>query len=281
MQDPRDVLCGLVDIPPAAGTEDDHGHALARPRAEGLDIERLPLAATRANMFARSGEPSERRAMAALAFALVLLPVLPACSAGPAPFPGAPAVAAEEASCGACHPVEGELHGASRLHRAPGVEDCVLCHAPHGPDLEAMPPVPAASCESCHAEVVASFRLPFSHPLGVGIACTSCHPPHGDRPRALREHVRHAACVGCHVEKAGPYLFEHEADRTLLCLACHLPHGSSNRRLLTHASSRSLCMSCHEDLDAIHRQNPIFPFRECLQCHAEVHGSNWSGEFFR
>jgi DmsE family decaheme c-type cytochrome len=138
-----------------------------------------------------------------------------------------------------------------------------------------------AECEDCHVEIVAQFRLPFHHPLGGNVRCASCHPPHGGPPRELREHVRREACLECHLEKEGPFLFEHEGDRNLLCLSCHEPHGSSNPRLLTHHDSRSLCHSCHMNLENVHLEEPGSIFRDCLLCHTEVHGSNWDREFFR
>jgi predicted CXXCH cytochrome family protein len=90
-----------------------------------------------------------------------------------------------------------------------------------------------------------------------------------------RERERRGRCVECHREYAGPYLYPHEGSHRLACLSCHEPHGSTNPRLLTHASSRELCFSCHETIELIHDQSPGSVFRQCLACHTEVHGSNW------
>ena len=158
---------------------------------------------------------------------------------------------------------------------------CMGCHGDHALGTGEGPVELHARCEDCHGGALARFALPFRHPLGVGLDCTSCHPPHGLAPREQRAHLRHAVCVECHREFAGPFQFEHEGNRALGCLSCHEAHGSSNRRLLTHADSRMLCMSCHSDLEQSHRQNPGSIFRECLNCHTEVHGSQWNRELLR
>lgn len=197
-------------------------------------------------------------------------------------------VAREDAACAACHQEEAHDARAFGRHRnLPGGSGCLGCHLPHetaegsGADSSTHEATLRARCEDCHAEVSAQFRLPFRHPLDAGITCESCHPPHGGSARELREHLRHEACVECHLEKAGPFLFEHDGDRSLQCLSCHEPHGSSNPRLLTHHDSRSLCHSCHMNLEDVHIENPGAIFRDCVQCHTEVHGSNWDREFFR
>lgn len=194
--------------------------------------------------------------------------------------------AAREANsaCAACHSDAAKELEAARNHaglaRAVGCLDCHLAH-----DLaqggETGPSGIRQRCEDCHAEVVAEFQLPFAHPLGATIQCTTCHPPHGLPPRELQRHMREDVCVSCHVEKRGPFVTPHEADKVQACLSCHEPHGSPNRRLLTHADTYSLCFSCHEIIDELHIQNPGSIFRECLNCHTEIHGSNWNGDLLR
>ena len=137
-------------------------------------------------------------------------------------------------------------------------------------------------CEECHTDVAADFALPFRHPLDDGaLGCTSCHPPHGLSPLRERDHLRSESCLECHRELAGPFLFGHDGSRQRLCLSCHEAHGSTNRRLLTYADSRALCTSCHHSLEDLHIQNPGSIFQNCLLCHTEVHGSDWSRELFR
>lgn len=123
------------------------------------------------------------------------------------------------------------------------------------------------------------FELPFSHPEPEG--CATCHSAHGESRLAERAALREETCVECHIEYRGPFLFGHEGERGEACMGCHQPHGATNRRLLEYADSRSLCMSCHVTLEGFHVQNPGSIFKDCLSCHTEVHGSNWSRELFR
>ncbi|MBI1849277.1 MAG: hypothetical protein HYR85_02930 [Planctomycetes bacterium] len=185
-------------------------------------------------------------------------------------------------ACATCHePQASELTAARRPHdRAIG---CTSCHAPHEalPHDERGPSKLVANCESCHAEAVAEFRQPFRHPLNAQVACTSCHPPHGGSPSELREQVRRESCVGCHSDKRGPFVFDHEADRLRRCGSCHEPHGSPNRRLLTYAEPRLMCFSCHDNLEATHVQIPGGTFTKCLSCHTEIHGSNFDSKLLR
>ncbi len=224
----------------------------------------------------RSSRSGPAFALAASAGALVLACLQPGSE------PGWPAVQASSDECSACHAEAAETARETTFHGG-GEPGCLVCHRPHaeGAGGELGRSLPAASCESCHAEVVAQFRLPFAHPMTSRERCTSCHPPHGGRREELREHLREDACIDCHLEMRGPFLFEHEGSRLMACLSCHEAHGSANRRLLLFADTRSLCMSCHSNLEQSHVQNPGSLFQDCLACHTQVHGSNWDREFFR
>lgn len=93
--------------------------------------------------------------------------------------------------------------------------------------------------------------------------------------------VTEESCVACHRERRGPFVFEHEADRSEGCVVCHQPHGSANRKLLDRARSRDVCLSCHPNLPASHDQRPSSAYRNCVSCHTEFHGSNLHPLFFR
>ncbi len=221
-------------------------------------------------------------ASAALFSGIALFAV--ACAASREALEARAAARAGDAECARCHAEAAEELEASRHHGGLArFVGCLDCHTPHPGDASGKrgPSGLRQRCEDCHAEIVAEFQLPFAHPLGATVACTSCHTPHGLPPREERRHVREEACGQCHAEKRGPFVFPHEGDRTEKCVSCHEPHGSPNRRLLTHADSRSLCFSCHEILDKSHVQGPGSIYRECLTCHTEIHGSNWSDALFR
>ncbi|MCC6408938.1 MAG: hypothetical protein IT453_17390 [Planctomycetes bacterium] len=185
-------------------------------------------------------------------------------------------------ACAACHASQAEAFLSSSRHRGGGAGalGCETCHVPHSLDTSGAiaSEAPPRSCCDCHAEVQLEFHLPFQHGVGRGVdteRCIACHDPHGGPRLEERETERHERCLECHVEFAGPFLYPHEGNHRLACLSCHEPHGSTNRRLLTHATPRELCFSCHAQLEIIHDQSPGSRFRECLACHTEVHGSNW------
>jgi DmsE family decaheme c-type cytochrome len=94
--------------------------------------------------------------------------------------------------------------------------------------------------------------------------------------------------VSCHTEKRGPFLFEHAAGRES-CITCHDPHGSTNDRLLV-AKLPMLCQRCHigtrhpstiYDNLSIQSRSVRIVDRGCVNCHAQIHGSNHpSGQTF-
>ncbi|MGC8763200.1 MAG: cytochrome c3 family protein, partial [Acidobacteriota bacterium] len=127
---------------------------------------------------------------------------------------------------------------------------------------------------------------PFPHALRPPGGCG----PHGlhplpRRPRALPERAAfpgegRGACLDCHTEKAGPFVFPHAPQRLDGCLSCHTPHGSANPRLLVRRQVADLCLECHSRVPAFHDLSRG-KYRDCTRCHAEVHGSNRSPVFFQ
>ena len=113
------------------------------------------------------------------------------------------------------------------------------------------------------------------------MGCSDCHNPHSARPKVRDRELRERACVRCHTEYRGPFVFAHQAGRSDGCVVCHTPHGSSNRRLLTHHNTQQNCLQCHADFPVFHDQTSGAVFTNCLSCHTEIHGSNHSRYFFR
>jgi DmsE family decaheme c-type cytochrome len=244
---------------------------LERAAAAAPGCEQEPLARGECG----SDAPRMRIASGAFAGSLVGVALALSCAVD---LSGARAPSSGETGCASCHADEARTFLRGVRHRGGGEDPsgCETCHEPHaiGAAGERTGAVRTRACEVCHAEVEAQFRLPFRHARGA-VRCVECHAPHGGSRSDVREAERREVCVGCHVEFAGAFLYPHEGSHAEGCLSCHEPHGSTNRRMLTHARSRELCLSCHESLEVIHDQAAGSRYRECLDCHTELHGSNW------
>lgn len=138
-------------------------------------------------------------------------------------------------------------------------------------------------CFTCHRTIQAQFALPTHHRVPEGLMkCTDCHNPHGTMNRPFLKKANWEVCVSCHVEKRGPYVFEHPAVKIEGCTICHSPHGSVTRNNLLRREGRFLCLQCHVDPQAANVPHSRFGFQtrgECVRCHVTIHGSNTS-EFF-
>jgi predicted CXXCH cytochrome family protein len=143
-----------------------------------------------------------------------------------------------------------------------------------------------ALCFGCHQTVQAQFALPQHHRVPEGLMkCSDCHNPHGTQNTASLKSPASETCVNCHVEKRGPFVFEHPAAKAEGCVTCHNPHGSTNRTLLVRREGRQLCLQCHT---GYHNQASVPHSRlgfqasgECIRCHVTVHGSNLNVDFLQ
>jgi DmsE family decaheme c-type cytochrome len=183
---------------------------------------------------------------------------------------------------------------------------CTNCHSIHKADTPKflLARQQTDLCYGCHSAVRAQFSLPFKHRVNEGsIQCTDCHNPHGNfdptwrlasRPRQVDQaQANEEACLKCHAEKRGPFVFEHPPVRVEGCEACHMPHGSPNSRLLKRPVVFTMCLECHTGTGTFGRTGTGDPspskhhnladprYRNCTNCHVQIHGSNADGLFFR
>jgi predicted CXXCH cytochrome family protein len=193
---------------------------------------------------------------------------------------------------------------------------CTECHTAHGPDTASFKAGSITSpsetsrenpseatfamlkksepqlCISCHSETKAQFGKPFHHKVLEGtMKCSDCHNAHGgfDAKQTKLAVGTEAACVKCHTDKQGPFVFEHAPLKAEGCATCHSSHGSANPKMLKRPQVRQLCLECHSGITnqlsdgptgGPHSQTSIRS-QNCTVCHSAIHGSNTSNVFFR
>ena len=196
------------------------------------------------------------------------------------------------AQCLACHDKDSEqAHALNSVHLKNGVA-CTACHSPHHSRTERFLLVQAQPelCYGCHLTQKAQFAMPFHHRVNAHlIQCSDCHNPHGtEGPQQLRTAATEdQICYKCHIDKQGPFVFEHPPIKIGGCTECHVPHGGPNPHMLKVSNVNLLCLGCHTDSSfstapgapSFHNQASFF--QACTLCHSEIHGSNFSQFFFK
>jgi DmsE family decaheme c-type cytochrome len=203
-------------------------------------------------------------------------------------------VAAKEISdrCLGCHTYGEEHSNYARSAHLQNNVSCVDCHSPHHPKEaeHLMKEKTPQLCYGCHLETKQQFNRPFHHRVNEGLVqCNDCHNPHGGfLTRQLRAtSSQDTVCFKCHSDKAGPFVYEHEAVKIEGCQSCHMPHGSSNPRLLKRSQVNLVCLECHAfTVDAGPAAIPTFhnqaqKYQACTMCHTSIHGSNTNKFFFQ
>ena len=195
--------------------------------------------------------------------------------------------AANAQRCLSCHAQAHPRYARSEHARA-GL-DCTACHQSHPPAhgtepsgtaLSDLGERPSATCASCHESSFVQFAFTEHHRIEEGtMECTSCHDPHAPATRTTLGGFKQEACVTCHADKGGPFVFEHGAQRVEGCVSCHDPHGSPNRHMLKFQRVAEQCYSCHAFVPGFHTR--FTAETQCTSCHAMIHGSNLDAGFLK
>ena len=200
------------------------------------------------------------------------------------------------ARCTRCHVEQSLSRQPYHVEHDPKAASCNDCHSPHQETTNPYILIdnPPNLCLKCHAEVASDFRKPYHHRVLEGsVSCLDCHSGHG---RNNTEEARLSAvglsalCTRCHADKAGPYVFEHQAITRSEdgCLTCHNAHGSVNNRQLVYANVFQVCVQCHSQIGISADPNVGAPMahdlsnpriQNCTVCHTQIHGSNTSRVF--
>ena len=218
-------------------------------------------------------------------------------------------------TCLSCHAGREEHNNFRRGEHWRNDIGCTDCHSSHSPETgrnlassnvfvsEANAQKPGFStirllkasepqlCMNCHTEVKHQFNLPFHHKVFEGaMKCSDCHNPHGgfELKQTRLATGADAACIKCHADKQGPFVYEHAPVKTDGCIACHTPHGSANPRLLITSRVAQLCLTCHSSAHGVGAEEPAGPqhnlnaqYANCTNCHIKIHGSRTNPVFFR
>jgi DmsE family decaheme c-type cytochrome len=187
-------------------------------------------------------------------------------------------VPAQSLICLKCHttastPILTFWNSSSHALNDVGCFDCHRLHA--GPSQKLTRQEMATLCYTCHPDIEQEHRLLSHHPLREKkMVCVDCHDIHGSRQESLlKGSTPRETCSRCHMEKQGPFVFEH-GDVSEQCTACHTPHGSPFAPLLQSAMP-FLCLQCHGGhLSSNETGVKELYLNRCTDCHTQIHGSD-------
>ena len=209
-------------------------------------------------------------------------------------------------TCLGCHSKDISRANVRRSAHTEADVVCTNCHSIHNSPTPKflLAKKQTEVCYGCHAPIRAQFNMPVKHRVNEGVVqCTDCHNPPGNFAPSWRNggggelvaasHDNEEPCLKCHVDKRGPFVFEHASVRVEGCNACHVPHGSTNAKLLKRPVVFTVCLECHNGAGAFGRENiGVFAqsashnlldpkYRQCTLCHVKIHGSNSDARFLK
>lgn len=208
-------------------------------------------------------------------------------------------------ACLTCHASNFDKANIQRSEHTEADVACTSCHSIHHSPTKKylLAKTQHELCYSCHGNIRAQFEMPSHHRVNEGfMECSDCHNPHGSfaatwgmgESQAMLAPAMdvESPCIKCHVDKRGPFVYEHPSVRVEGCPMCHRPHGSTNAKLLVRPVVFTICLQCHNggasgtrnmgvDIQSA-RHNLLDPkFQKCTTCHVRIHGSDADPFFLR
>jgi predicted CXXCH cytochrome family protein len=188
--------------------------------------------------------------------------------------------------CLTCHADKNAADIKGMVH-SPAVRDCVKCHDPHATDnknqlLKATVDGEKENlCLSCHQIGINVPEKGSRHPA-LDMGCETCHVTHKTGEKGKAEFDYHLAkatpalCLDCHDAKDADLQKAH-ANQPLAsadCVQCHDPHQSKSPKLLQaflhNPFENRMCDSCHKDSKDGKVVLTAASARElCVSCHAD------------
>lgn len=189
--------------------------------------------------------------------------------------------------CGTCHEDENAKvlktrHKVLFLKGTPDAKTgCEACHGPASLHLETpgeeiikFKEIPAKEankiCLKCHSSKEAKGWNASRHNKN-GLSCVSCHNPHKQTEKLLKE-SKVKTCTNCHLEKKGQASMPSRhpvKEGKVVCSGCHNPHGNTK---LAGKDMKNACVKCHPEKRGPFAYEHRPAAQNCQSCH-NPHGT--------
>jgi predicted CXXCH cytochrome family protein len=176
-------------------------------------------------------------------------------------------------TCAECHSETTE--GLAFVHGPAAIGQCTACHTPHaGEHAKLLHKTGKSLCLECHSDIEEKLTASKHVHQPVDADCLSCHKPHGAANKSLLASSPPGLCLDCHdtIAESVDAKFKHSPVTSGEgCATCHNPHASAAEHLLTRATAKETCLSCHDkEIDAGGRK--IMGLATHLASNAHAHG---------
>ncbi|MEK7376532.1 MAG: DmsE family decaheme c-type cytochrome [Candidatus Margulisiibacteriota bacterium] len=166
-------------------------------------------------------------------------------------------------------------HGAGTAHAKAGGGKGVGGIVPLSPSSSTPVSKINETCLQCHAKGKTAMWKGSAHE-SRGLACSTCHDPHGGNAKNLIKPKQAQVCGQCHPSVVSESLkMSHHPVREgkMNCSDCHNPHGTVTDKLISANSVNEKCFECHTEKRGPFLWEHAPATESCLSCH-KPHGSS-------